>query len=130
MVNMQQPLLEMEHITKGFPGVQALDDVDFTVYPGEIVGFLGENGAGKSTLIKILSGVHLKDKGTIRFNGQEISAHTPQEAQSLGISTIHQELALISYLSVAENIFLNREPRQGYLGDSPLRQGGNFGKDL
>lgn len=112
MVNTQQPLLQMEHITKRFPGVLALDDVDFAVYPGEIVGFLGENGAGKSTLIKILSGIHLKDSGTIRFNGQEISPHTPQEAQKLGISTIHQELALIPYLSVAENIFLNREPRR------------------
>ncbi len=101
----------MQHIAKGFPGVQALNEVEFTVYPGEIVGFLGENGAGKSTLIKILSGIHLKDSGTIHFNGQEISPHSPQEAQKLGISTIHQELALIPYLSVAENIFLNREPR-------------------
>ncbi|MBK8902517.1 MAG: sugar ABC transporter ATP-binding protein [Anaerolineaceae bacterium] len=108
---MQQPLLKMEHITKSFPGVQALDEVDFVVYPGEIVGFLGENGAGKSTLIKILSGIHLKDSGSIHFNGQEVSPHSPQEAQKLGISTIHQELALIPYLSVAENIFLNREPR-------------------
>ncbi len=107
----QQPLLEMTHIVKGFPGVQALDDVDFEVYPGEIVGFVGENGAGKSTLIKILSGIHVKDEGTIQFNGRDISPHSPQEAQSLGISTIHQELALIPYLSVAENIFLNREPR-------------------
>ncbi|HRQ38842.1 MAG TPA: sugar ABC transporter ATP-binding protein [Chloroflexota bacterium] len=108
----QQPLLEMAHIAKGFPGVQALDDVDFEVYPGEIIGFLGENGAGKSTLIKILSGVYVKDAGTIRFNGRDISPQSPQEAQSLGISTIHQELALIPYLSVAENIFLNREPRR------------------
>lgn len=107
----QQPLLEMKHISKGFPGVQALDDVDFEVYPGEIIGFLGENGAGKSTLIKILSGVYVKDAGTIWFNGRNISPPSPQEAQSLGISTIHQELALIPYLSVAENIFLNREPR-------------------
>jgi ribose transport system ATP-binding protein len=101
----------MEHISKGFPGVQALNDVEFIVHPGEIVGFLGENGAGKSTLIKILSGVYTKDSGTIRFHDEEISLHTPQEAQKLGISTIHQELALIPYLTVAENIFLNREPR-------------------
>jgi ABC-type sugar transport system ATPase subunit len=112
MVMEQQPLLEMAHISKGFPGVQALDDVDFEVYPGEIIGFLGENGAGKSTLIKILSGVYMKDAGTIRFDGRDISPQSPQEAQSLGISTIHQELALIPYLSVAENIFLNREPRR------------------
>ncbi|MFN8459365.1 MAG: ATP-binding cassette domain-containing protein [Anaerolineae bacterium] len=110
----KQPLLRMEHISKSFPGVQALNDVDFEVYPGEILGFLGENGAGKSTLIKILSGIHGKDQGTIWFNGQAINPHTPHEAQNLGISTIHQELALIPYLSVAENIFLNNEPRRGF----------------
>src|SRR5688500_16873848 len=103
----KQPLLRMEHISKSFPGVQALDDVDFEVYPGEILGFVGENGAGKSTLIKILSGIHVKDQGTIWFNGQTIDPHTPHQAQNLGISTIHQELALVPYLSVAENIFLN-----------------------
>jgi ribose transport system ATP-binding protein len=108
----QQPLLKMEHISKSFPGVQALADVDFEVYPGEILGFVGENGAGKSTLIKILSGIHLKDAGTIWFNGQAVNPHSPHEAQGLGISTIHQELALVPYLSVAENIFLNREPRR------------------
>ncbi|MCK6628193.1 MAG: sugar ABC transporter ATP-binding protein [Anaerolineae bacterium] len=108
----QQPLLRVEHLSKSFPGVRALDDVDFEVYPGEILGFLGENGAGKSTLIKILSGIHHKDQGVIWFNGQTINPHTPHEAQALGISTIHQELALVPYLSVAENIFLNNEPRR------------------
>ena len=106
----QQPLLKMEHISKRFPGVQALADVDFEVYPGEILGFVGENGAGKSTLIKILSGIYMKDSGLIWLNGQVVNPHTPHEAQSLGVSTIHQELALVPYLSVAENIFLNREP--------------------
>ena len=106
----KQPLLQMEHISKSFPGAQALAEVDFELYPGEVLGFVGENGAGKSTLIKILSGIYLKDQGTIRLNGQEVSPHTPHEAQSLGISTIHQELALVPYLTVAENIFLNREP--------------------
>ncbi|MFN8439543.1 MAG: sugar ABC transporter ATP-binding protein [Caldilineaceae bacterium] len=104
------PLLRMTGITKQFPGVQALNNVDFEVYPGEILGFLGENGAGKSTLIKIISGIHNKDQGTVWLNGQEINPHTPNEAQTLGISTIHQELALTLNLSVAENIFLNREP--------------------
>ncbi len=103
--------MRLEHISKLFPGVQALDNVNFEVYPGEILGFVGENGAGKSTLIKILSGIHRKDQGVIWFNGQTINPHTPQEAQHLGISTIHQELALVPYLSVAENIFLNNEPR-------------------
>lgn len=108
----KQPILRLEHISKSFPGVQALADVDFEVYPGEILGFVGENGAGKSTLIKILSGVHLKDQGMIRLNGQVVNPQTPHEAQSLGISTIHQELALVPFLTVAENIFLNREPRR------------------
>lgn len=106
-----QPLLRMSGITKQFPGVQALNQVDFEVYPGEILGFLGENGAGKSTLIKILSGIHSKDAGTIWLNQQEINPRSPHDAQNLGISTIHQELALAQNLTVAENIFLNREPR-------------------
>ncbi|MCB0191400.1 MAG: sugar ABC transporter ATP-binding protein [Anaerolineae bacterium] len=107
----KQPLLKIEQVSKYFPGVQALDSVDFEVYSGEILGFLGENGAGKSTLIKILSGIHLKNEGTIWFDGQQINPQTPHESQKLGISTIHQELALVPYLTVAENIFLNREPR-------------------
>ncbi|MCB0094518.1 MAG: sugar ABC transporter ATP-binding protein [Caldilineaceae bacterium] len=101
----------MTGITKHFPGVQALSNVDFEIYPGEILGFLGENGAGKSTLIKILSGIHAQDQGTIWLNGQEIHPRSPHDAQNLGISTIHQELALAPNLTVAENIFLNREPR-------------------
>jgi ribose transport system ATP-binding protein len=105
-----EPLLRMEHISKRFAGVHALDDVDFEVYPGEILGFLGENGAGKSTLIKILSGVYSRDSGSIYFRGELHDIRSPQEAQRMGISTIYQELALIPHLSVAENIFLNREP--------------------
>lgn len=104
-----EPLLRMEGISKSFPGVQALDDVDFEVYPGEILGFVGENGAGKSTLVKIIAGVYSKDRGAIHFRGQQVEIHSPQEAQRMGISTIHQELALVPHLSVAENIFLNRE---------------------
>lgn len=107
-----QPLLRMEKISKHFPGVQALDHVDFEVYPGEILGFVGENGAGKSTLIKILSGVYTKDHGTIWLDGQPVEPRSPNEAQNLGISTIYQELALVPHLTVAENIFLNREPRR------------------
>ncbi len=107
-----QPMLKMEHISKRFPGVQALDDVNFEVYPGEIVGLVGENGAGKSTLIKILSGVYSRDQGEIWFRGQRVEIRSPQEAQMLGISTIYQELALVPHLSVAENLFLNREPRR------------------
>ncbi len=107
-----QPSLLMEKISKYFPGVQALDEVDFEVYPGEVVGLLGENGAGKSTLIKILSGVYQRDQGSIYFRGESIEPRTPQVAQALGISTIYQELALVPQLSVAENLFMNREPKR------------------
>ena len=106
-----KPILRMANISKQFPGVQALDNVDFEVYPGEILGFVGENGAGKSTLIKILSGVYSRDAGTIWLDDTPIEPRSPQHTQKLGISTIYQELALIPQLSVGENIFLNREPR-------------------
>jgi ribose transport system ATP-binding protein len=107
-----QPLLQIQKISKRFPGVLALEQIDFEVYPGEIVGLVGENGAGKSTLIKILSGVHHKDEGTIHFRGQSVDFRSPHAAQAHGIATIYQELALIPHLTVAENVFLNREPRQ------------------
>jgi ribose transport system ATP-binding protein len=109
---MTQPLIQMQGISKRFLGVQALDGVDFEVYPGEIMGLLGENGAGKSTLIKILSGVYQPDAGNIEMRGQSIQISSPHAAQQLGIVTIYQELALVPYLNVAENIFLNREPRR------------------
>jgi ABC-type sugar transport system ATPase subunit len=109
---MTQPLIQMQGISKRFLGVQALDAVDFEVFPGEIVGLVGENGAGKSTLIKILSGVYHPDAGAILARGQSIQINSPHAAQQLGIVTIYQELALVPYLSVAENIFLNREPRR------------------
>lgn len=104
-------LLQATGVSKRFPGVLALKNIDFEVYPGEIIGLVGENGAGKSTLMKILSGVYGFDAGTIKFKGQDFRPRTPAEAQKYGISTIYQELALIPYLTVAENIFLNREPR-------------------
>ena len=107
-----QPLLQMEKVSKHFPGVQALEQVDFEIYPGEILGLVGENGAGKSTIIKILSGVYVKDDGVIRFRGESVDFRSPQAAQEHGIATIYQELALIPHLSVAENVFLNREPRR------------------
>jgi ABC-type sugar transport system ATPase subunit len=105
-----QPLLQMEKVSKHFPGVQALEQVDFELYPGEIVGLVGENGAGKSTLIKILSGVYAKDQGLIQFRGQSVDFRSPHAAQEHGIVTIYQELALVPHLSVSENVFLNREP--------------------
>ncbi len=108
-----QPLLQMQRISKTFPGVKALKDVDFTVYPGEILALVGENGAGKSTLMRILSGVFLPDadSGDILWDGRAVTIHSPHDAQALGISMIHQELALIPYLDVGKNIYLGREPQ-------------------
>jgi ABC-type sugar transport system ATPase subunit len=109
---MTHPLIHMQGVSKRFQGVHALESVDFEVFPGEILGLLGENGAGKSTLIKIMSGVYHPDAGSILLRAQPVQISSPHAAQQLGIVTIYQELALVPYLSVAENIFLNREPRR------------------
>lgn len=105
-----QPLLQMRHISKTFPGVVALDDVHFDLRRGEVHVLLGENGAGKSTLMKILSGAYQKTAGEILLDGREVDITSPRAAQELGISIIYQELNLVPYLSAAENIFLGREP--------------------
>jgi inositol transport system ATP-binding protein len=110
---MSRTLLRMTGIAKQFPGVQALDDVAFDVEEGEVHGLLGENGAGKSTLLKILSGALQPDAGTIEFDGSTIVLPTPEAALALGIVTIYQEFNLISSLTVAENVFLGREPVSG-----------------
>lgn len=115
-------LLEVRGLSKSFPGVKALQDVDFTVQAGEIHSLLGENGAGKSTLIKVLTGVYTPDAGTIHLNGSSIRARTPLEAQKLGISTVYQEVNLVPFLSVAENIMLGRQPtRAGFLRWKSIR---------
>jgi len=103
--------LRMEGISKAFPGVQALQDVTFEVARGEIHALVGENGAGKSTLMKILTGALPRDDGRIVMRGRPVEISTPSDAQSLGISMIHQELSLIPYLTVGQNIYLGREPR-------------------
>ncbi|MEA5058745.1 MAG: sugar ABC transporter ATP-binding protein [Clostridia bacterium] len=111
---MAQYIVEMRHISKSFPGVKALDDVDFHVGPGEVMALLGENGAGKSTLVKILSGVYTRDEGSIHLFGGEIKGDlTPTTAREHGIAIIHQELNMCPHLTVAENIFLGREKRKG-----------------
>ena len=107
---METPLLEVRGLTKSFPGVRALQAVDFTLRAGEVHALMGENGAGKSTLIKVVTGVFPRDAGTIRLNGAAIDPHSPKAAESLGISTVYQEINLIPHLSVAENICLGREP--------------------
>ncbi len=109
---MAEPILRAEKICKAFPGVQALQDVDFELLPGEVHVLLGENGAGKSTLIKLLSGVYPKDSGRFLMNGREIEIGSVHDSQRLGISTIYQEMNLIPELTVAQNIFLGREPRK------------------
>ena len=106
-------LIQMSHISKTFPGVVALDDVQFTLQKGEIHALLGENGAGKSTLIKVLTGVEERDGGTVLLEGKEIFPKTPQEAQDAGISTVYQEVNLCPNLSVAENVYIGREPKKG-----------------
>jgi simple sugar transport system ATP-binding protein len=110
------PLLTLRGIQKRFPGVLALDGVDFTVRAGEIHALLGENGAGKSTLIKVLTGVYSADGGEIRFDGARLSAASPSEAEAAGISTVYQEVNLIPSLSVADNLCLGRQPgRFGFI---------------
>jgi ribose transport system ATP-binding protein len=106
---MEETIVEMQHISKAFPGVQALDDVSFSLRKGECMALLGENGAGKSTLVKILSGVYTRDSGTIRIFGKEVGEITPNIAKKLGVAIIHQELNMCQHLTVAENIFLGRE---------------------
>ena len=103
-------LLEMRGISKSFPGVQALDIVDFTLRRGEVHALMGENGAGKSTLIKVLTGVYPLDAGSVLLEGQAVKPASPMQAEAMGISTVYQEVNLIPHLSVAENICLGRQP--------------------
>lgn len=114
-------IVELKQISKSFPGVKALDSVDFTLKAGEVLGLLGENGAGKSTLMKILAGVYTKDEGRIKIFGQEVEHLTPLTAQKLGIAIINQELNLCDHLTVAQNIFLGREIlRRGVLHEKKM----------
>ncbi len=106
-------IIRFENINKEFPGVKALDNVSFSIGKGNIHALLGENGAGKSTLMKILSGAYQKDSGTVYIDGEPQDITSPKQAESLGIATIYQELNLIPGISVAENIFLNRQPQRG-----------------
>ncbi|HOK43478.1 MAG TPA: sugar ABC transporter ATP-binding protein [Thermoclostridium caenicola] len=108
-------LLQMKNIHKTFPGVYALKAVDFELRAGEVHAILGENGAGKSTLIKILGGIYTADQGEIYIEGKKVDIREVHDAQKYGISIIHQELVLVPYMTVAENIFLGREPVKGGL---------------
>ena len=112
------PVLEVVGVSKHFLGVQALDDVSLTLRPGEVHALVGENGAGKSTLIKVATGVYAADAGEIRMHGKPVHFGSPLAAQEAGISTIYQEVNLVPLMSVARNLFLNREPRRFGIIDS------------
>lgn len=112
MAEPNNDLVTMKGISKSFPGVQALENVDFSLRSGEIHALVGENGAGKSTLIKVLTGVERPDSGFITLAGAEVTIRSPQHAQALGISTVYQEINLCPNLTVAENIMIGREPRR------------------
>lgn len=106
---MNEVIVSMENICKTFPGVKALDHVNFELRSGEVMALLGENGAGKSTLMKVLSGVYTRDEGSLKIFGKEYGDLTPKQAQEVGVAIIHQELNMCRHLSVAENMFLGRE---------------------
>ena len=113
---MAEPLLSIRKMTKRFGGLVAVNEVSWDVYPGEVVGLLGDNGAGKSTLIKCISGVYQADEGEIYFEGRLSNFARPIDARQQGIETIYQDLALASNLDVGANIFLGREAKKRYLG--------------
>jgi ABC-type sugar transport system ATPase subunit len=111
-----EPLLSIRKMTKRFGGLVAVNEVSWDVYPGEVVGLLGDNGAGKSTLIKCISGVYQADEGEIYFEGRRSHFVRPIDARQQGIETIYQDLALANNLDVGANIFLGREVKKDYLG--------------
>jgi D-xylose transport system ATP-binding protein len=108
----REPILEMRGISKRFGAVQALSNVDFEVYPMEVVALVGDNGAGKSTLVKTISGVYRPDSGVYRFEGREVNIATPRDATNIGIETVYQDLALCDNLDVVANLYLGREEVQ------------------
>ena len=115
---MNETIVSMQGINKSFPGVKALDNVHFELRSGEVMALLGENGAGKSTLMKILSGVYTRDSGTVEIFGKECGDLNTKQAQALGVAIIHQELNMCPHLTVAENMFLGREKRKGFMVDT------------
>ncbi|MDR0381687.1 MAG: sugar ABC transporter ATP-binding protein [Oscillospiraceae bacterium] len=110
---MNKPILTMDGIGKRFAGVRALKDAHFDLMRGEIHALMGENGAGKSTLMKILTGIYARDEGSITFEGRPVTFKNPREAQEAGIVIVHQELNMINHLTVAQNVFIGREPMRG-----------------
>src|SRR5690554_3492578 len=111
---MTDVLVLMEGIEKSFPGVHALSQCQFELRAGEVHALVGENGAGKSTLMKILAGIYTRDSGEILYEGRPVNFTSPRAAQVMGIGIIHQELQLMNHLTVAQNIFIGREPRRAF----------------
>jgi len=105
----RQPILQLRGISKRFGAVQALSEVDFEVYPAEVVALVGDNGAGKSTLIKTMAGIYIPDSGEIWFEGKHVPVHGPRDSAALGIATVYQDLALSDNLDVVANLYLGRE---------------------
>ena len=112
MNNNNDTILEMVNISKDFNGVQVLEDINFDLKRGEVHAIIGQNGAGKSVLMKILSGVYTRSSGKVIIDGKEVNYNTPMEARKKGIGMIFQEFSLIPTMTVARNIFLNREPKR------------------
>ena len=110
---MGEVILTMKDIDKSFPGVHALDHVNFEVKRGEVHALMGENGAGKSTLMKVLTGIYQKDSGSITYKGKETEFHNTREAQDAGVVIVHQELNMLGHLTVAQNLFIGREFKKG-----------------
>lgn len=111
--SVNEPILQLKNLSKHFPGVQALQEVNFDIHPAEVHALVGENGAGKSTLIKIISGVYQPDQGEVLFDGDPVQVLNPRHAQNLGVATIYQEAALYPDLNVVENLFMDRQPLRG-----------------
>ncbi len=110
------PLLELRGINKSFGVVHVLHDVDFRVYPGEVMSLVGDNGAGKSTLVKCVGGIYPIDSGEVVFDGNPVTVHTPRDASALGIEIVYQDLALCDNLDIVQNMFLGRELHRGFGG--------------
>jgi D-xylose transport system ATP-binding protein len=126
-----KPILEARGVSKRFGAVQALQDVDFEVYAGEVVGLVGDNGAGKSTLVKVISGVHQSDTGEFFFEGRPVTINHPRDSNDLGIETVYQDLALCDNLDVVANLFIGREltktslpifQRLNWLDEAPMEK--------
>ncbi len=118
-----EPLLQAVNLTKRFGGLVAVDNVSVDIFPGEVVGLVGDNGAGKSTLIKMVSGVYQPNDGEIVFEGKNVTFSGPREARDMGIETIYQDLALAENLDAPSNIFLGREMKRAYIGGADPHPG-------